>query len=120
LRGDEWKKITLAPKSPPDGAYAVRLVALVRGGRAWFDDFDLLHLQPNAPLIRIFANQVGYELAGPKSAIVATNFFPTDIATLSATLVDAQSQRILEAKLNCRGRIHGGLPDDWGWYFWRF
>jgi hypothetical protein len=118
-RGDAWRPLTLAPEAPPDGAYAVRLVALVRGGRAWFDDFDQRHQRPSRRIVRVFANQVGYESAGPKSAVVATNFFPADRATLRAGVIGADGQPALQIDVPCQGRIHSGRADDWGWYFWR-
>ena len=45
-------------------------------GTAWFDDFDLLRLAPQQRRAHIFVNQVGYELDGPKSAVIAANFMP--------------------------------------------
>jgi hypothetical protein len=95
------------------------LVALARGGRVWFDEFDLLHLRPLKPLLRLFVNQVGYELAGPKSAIMASNFFPADGTSLGVEVLAADGRTVLEKQVHCAGRIHGGRPDDWGWYFWR-
>jgi hypothetical protein len=86
----------------------------------WFDEFDLLHLRSHKPVLRALVNQVGYELNGPKSAIVATNFFPTDSSTLNVQLVDASGKAALATDVPCAGRIYSGVLDDWGWYFWRF
>jgi hypothetical protein len=118
-RGDDWQRLQFTPEAPPEDAAAIRLVALARGGRVWFDDFDLLHLRPRKPVLRVFANQVGYELAGPKSAVVASNFFPTDGTTLNVALLASDGKKVLEKQVSCAGRIYGGKPDDWGWYFWR-
>src|SRR5262249_5754499 len=63
-----WRQIVLNPDEPPRGAASVRLVAVARGGRVWFDDFDLLRLRPRQRVVRVFVNQVGYDLEGPKSA----------------------------------------------------
>lgn len=120
VRGTDWQKITLTPETPPARAHTVRLVALARGGRVWFDEFDLLHLRSHKPVLRALVNQVGYELSGPKSAIVATNFFPTDGSTLNVQLVDASGKVAIATDVPCSGRIYSGAPDDWGWYFWRF
>jgi hypothetical protein len=117
--GDEWKRLQFKPGAPPQRAASVRLVALARGGRVWFDNFDHLHLRPQKPVLCVFANQVGYELAGPKSAVLATNFFPDDSTTLSVQLLSSDGKKVLEKQVPCAGRIYGGRPDDWGWYFWR-
>lgn len=117
--GADWQKITLSPELPPTGAHTVRLVALVRGGRAWFDEFNLWHLPSPRPVARVLVNQVGYELAGPKSAVIATNFFPRDRDSLSVQLLDSSGSNALEKDIACSGRIHSGTQDDWGWYFWR-
>jgi hypothetical protein len=118
-RGGDWQRLHVTPSAPPDRATSIRLVALARGGRAWFDEFDLLHLRPTKPLVRVFVNQVGYELAGPKSAVVASNFFPADGTTLDVQLLAADGHEALKIQVPCAGRIHSGRPDDWGWYFWR-
>jgi hypothetical protein len=115
----DWQQILFAPAPPPAGAYTVRLVALVRGGRAWFDEFDLLHLPSPKPMARVLVNQVGYELGGPKSAVIATNLFPRSHSTITVHLLDAAGGIVLEKEIACSGRIYSGKPDDWGWYFWR-
>jgi hypothetical protein len=120
VRGADWQKIRLTPESPPQRAHTVRLVALARGGKVWFDEFDLLHLRSTKPVVRVLVNQVGYELGGPKSAIVATNFFPSDSSTLQVRLVNEGGKVALAAETACAGRIYSGRSDDWGWYFWRF
>ncbi|MEX0611551.1 MAG: glycoside hydrolase family 9 protein, partial [Pirellulales bacterium] len=117
--GSDWHQLKFTLDAPPEGAHAVRLVALARGGRVWFDDFNLLHLRPGKPVLRLFVNQVGYELAGPKSAVVASNFFPSKGSTLDVQLIAVDGNPVLEKQVPCTGRIYGGRPDDWGWYFWR-
>ncbi len=119
VRGGDWQQITLVPETPPEQAHTVRLVALVRKGRAWFDEFDLLHLRPQNRVVRVLANQVGYELTGPKSAVVATNFFPADVSTVGVQLVDAAGKVAAEKQVPASGRVYNGKSDDWGWYFWR-
>jgi hypothetical protein len=118
-RAGDWQKLTLEPKSPPAGAHTVRLVALVRGGRAHFDEFDLLHMPSPTPVVRVLVNQVGYELEGPKNAVIATSFFPEHRDSLRVRLVDAKGSVALEKDVASDGRVHGGTADDWGWYFWR-
>jgi len=118
-RSGDWQRLKLTLDAPPERAHTVRLVALARGGRVWFDDFDLLHLRPRKPVLRVLANQVGYELAGPKSAVLASNFFPAEGTTLGVQLLASDGHPVLEKQVPCAGRIYGGRPDDWGWYFWR-
>jgi hypothetical protein len=118
-RGGDWQLITLAPEAPPEHAHTLRLVALVEGGSAWFDDFNLLQLPSSQPMVRCFVNQVGYELDGPKSAVVATNFFPADGTTVQVQVVDSDGNVAWEKGVPASGRVYGGRADDWGWYFWR-
>jgi hypothetical protein len=117
--GSDWQRLALTVDSPPESAATVRLVALARGGQVWFDEFDLLHLRPRKPILRVLANQVGYALTGPKSAVVASNFFPAGATTLGVHLVEARGDPVLKKEVPCAGRIYSGRPDDWGWYFWR-
>jgi hypothetical protein len=63
---------------------------------------------------------VGYERDGPKSAVIASNFFPDGGTTLDVEVTSMQGDISMRKKVPCSGRIHGGRPDDWGWYFWRF
>jgi hypothetical protein len=51
--------------------------------------------------------------------VVATNFFPAERATIEVRLVDAEGKTAWQQDVCCAGRIYGGRPDDWGWYFWR-
>jgi hypothetical protein len=117
--GTNWEPLKLAPENPPADAHAVKLVALVRGGHAWFDDFNLRHLRAREKVVRVFANQVGYELEGPKNAVVATNFFPAEMTSIQLRIVGKDDQPAIEKEIVCSGRIHAGRDDDWGWYFWR-
>ncbi|MBI4603339.1 MAG: glycoside hydrolase family 9 protein, partial [Planctomycetes bacterium] len=119
VEGGEWQLASLAPPAPPDGALTVRLAAAARGGRAWFDDFDLVRLRPREPRVRVFANQVAYEASGPKTAVVATSFFPSRRAAVAFQLLGPAGEVAWEGEVPSSGRIHGGTPDDWGWYFWR-
>lgn len=145
VKGNDWQPIQLTPQTAPATATGVRLVAVARGGQVWFDDFELLRLRPTEERVRIFVNQVGCELAGPKSAVLASNFFPRDTDTIQFELVSLKSppsspasklsttddsnerqlatmtkgRVALSQTTHCAGRVHGGESDDWGWYFWR-
>ena len=117
-----WVCYSSSTLCAPAGATYARLVTMARGGRAWFDDFWFSPAAParlRQPLVRVHANQVGYALAGPKSLVVATNFFPAGSAAGRLRIVDERGRAALELPLRCSGRIHEGLADDWGWYFWR-
>ncbi|MBI2826758.1 MAG: glycoside hydrolase family 9 protein [Planctomycetia bacterium] len=118
--GDEWRPIGLAPEAAPAGAATVRLVLVASGGVAWFHDCDLILARPARAVAQVFANQVGYELAGPKSLVVASNFFPAHHSTIHCQIVTVDGGRTAwSGEAACAGRMHGGRPDDWGWYFWR-
>ncbi len=116
---DGWQELTLVAGSPPEHAHTVRLAALARGGRVWFDEFHLLHMRSTKPVVRPLVNQVGYELNGPKNAILCTNFFPTDGTTLKVQVIDESGKVAVEKEVPCAGRVYSGKPDDWGWFFWR-
>ena len=51
---DAQRRLAAAPVHARRAAgvapHTVRLVALARGGRVWFDEFDLLHLRPTKPV----------------------------------------------------------------------
>ena len=118
IKGEQWQRLTLSLIAPTNAA-SVRLVAAARGGPVRFDDCSLFRLAPGQPRIRIFVNQVGYEQAGPKSAVVASNFFPPKRSTATFELRTATGKVVSKQEIPCSGRIYGGSDDDWGWYFWR-
>lgn len=117
--GAEWHRLVFHPEAPPGGAASLQLVAVARGGRVWFDDFESLRLRPQQKVVRVLVNQVGYEQDGPKTAIVATNFYPTARTTLPVQVLAADGKEVAAFQVTGAGRIYGGAPDDWGWYFWR-
>lgn len=119
-REDDWQRHDGIMTAPPKTTY-VTMTALARGGKAWFDDFSLMPLAPaqrKEPVVQVFVNQVGYERTGPKSAVVASNFFPEDTPTASIAVVDEAGKSVLTRTVTA-DRIHNGLKADWGSYFWR-
>lgn len=119
VRGENWQRISISREALPEGATTLRLVAVARGGEVWFDGFEPLALRPGQRQVRLFVNQVGYEERGPKSAVVATNFFPSGGTTVDFQVMIQGGGMAMRKPVSCSGRIHGGTPDDWGWYFWR-
>jgi len=117
IRTEAWQRLSLSVTAPTN-ASAVRLVAVAQSGRVRFDDCELLRLRPQQPRVRVFVNQVGYEQHGPKSLVVAANFFPSD-SSASLQLLTPTGKSVWEHNVPCSGRIYSGTPDDWGWYFWR-
>jgi hypothetical protein len=135
---DEWEKILRADLVPvagqegpwqrceaelhaPTGAVQAAVSALAQGGRAWFDDFSLVPLAPASrkkPLAQVLVNQVGYDLEGPKSAVVATNFFPGETARGELEIVAESGGSALRVPLSA-ARIYDGDSADWGSYYWR-
>jgi len=118
VSGENWQRLSLSLTAPTNAA-AVRLALAARGGRVWFDDCNLLRLRSCQPRVRVFVNQVGYDQVGPKSAVVASNFFPPDRSTLRFRLATPAGKTLWAREVPCSGRIYGGTDDDWGWYFWR-
>ena len=120
VSGSEWQRVVLTPPPPPPAkAMSVRLVAVARGGTVWFDDFDVVRLRPKERRIRVFVNQLGYELGGPMTAVVAANFLPSRSAELEVQLVTTNGLTLWKKSVPCGGRIESGTTNDWGWYFWR-
>jgi hypothetical protein len=117
IRGESWQPMLLT-LSAPTNASSVRLVAVARGGRVWLDDSELMRLAPKQKRVRVFVNQVGYEQGGPKSAVIAANFYPSD-GLASFRLVTPLGKTAWKKVFPCAGRIYAGTEDDWGWYFWR-
>ena len=108
--------------SPAPGAVGMRMLVAVRNGKAWFDDFSCVLEAPAAhlrPLVRVHVNQVGYELKGPKSLVVATNFFPAASPLGELRIRSESGDTVARLPLRCSGRIHEGRRDDWGDYYWR-
>ncbi|MBI2928253.1 MAG: glycoside hydrolase family 9 protein, partial [Verrucomicrobia bacterium] len=118
VNGADWQRLVLALAAPTN-AMSVRLVAAARGGRVRFDDCTLLRLAPRRPRVRVFVNQIGYEQAGPKSAVVAANFLPRDRSAVTFKLRTPIGKVVWKKDVPCSGRVYGGTDDDWGWYFWR-
>jgi len=115
-----WHRHDSIVTAPPRTTY-VTMVALARGGQARFDDFSFMQAAParrKEYVVEVFVNQVGYERTGPKSAVVASNFFPQDTPTASIDVVDQAGRSVLTHTISA-DRIHNGLPADWGSYFWR-
>jgi len=119
VSGSGWQRIFLVPPPRPPKAMTVRLVAVARGDSVWFDDFELLQLRPEEKRVQVFVNQVGYELAGPKTAVVAANFLPAAGTELNVQLRTASGKAAWHQSMPCSGRVLGGGTNDWGWYFWR-
>lgn len=119
-REGDWQRHDAIVTAPPQTTY-VTMAAVARGGKAWFDDFSLMPSAPaqrKEPVVQVFVNQVGYERTGPKSAVVASNFFPKDAPTASIAVVNETGKSILTRTVTA-DRIHNGLQADWGSYFWR-
>ncbi|PYM14994.1 MAG: hypothetical protein DME18_05365, partial [Verrucomicrobia bacterium] len=118
VNDEHWQRLSLSLIAPTNAA-SVRLVAAARRGQVWFDDGNLFRLAPRRHRVRIFVNQVGYQQAGPKSAVVASNFFPTDRSALTFQIMTPAGRLVSKQEVPCSGRIYGGTDNDWGWYFWR-
>ncbi|MBI4559652.1 MAG: glycoside hydrolase family 9 protein [Candidatus Hydrogenedentes bacterium] len=125
--GTDWQPLSTPPLEPPAKASNVKIVLVAHAGpasasgrgRVHFDSVDLRSLPPQQPSVRVLVNQVGYDQAGPKSAIVASNFFPTGAPLGTFQLETAKGRAARSGELACAGRMYGAQAADWGWYFWR-
>jgi hypothetical protein len=117
VSGENWQPMSLISTAPTNGS-SVRLVAVARGGKVWFDDSNLVRLPPMQKRVRVFVNQVGYDQAGPKSAVIAANFYPSE-GLASFQLITPLGKAAFTKTFPSAGRIYSGTDDDWGWYFWR-
>lgn len=115
----DWVEVRTPPFEPPSEATQVRLALWSAGGPVWFDEAQLLTLPPARRVVNVLVNQVGYDLRGPKSAVIATNFFPEDRVVARAQLLDESGKIAHEIETACAGRVYGQQRADWGWYFWR-
>ncbi|MBI3736907.1 glycoside hydrolase family 9 protein [Candidatus Sumerlaeota bacterium] len=115
--GVDWTEILTDPLDVPHGAAQARLVLLAQGGSACFDDARLIALPPARPSVKVLVNQVGYDLGGPKSAVIAANVF--DPLPARIQILDQDNNPVAEVAARCAGRIYGQDDADWGWYFWR-
>lgn len=107
---------------PPKEAIAIKTLALAQGNEVRYDDFSLAALEPvknKEHLARVHVNQVGYEAAGAKSVVVATNFYPTQSNQGTLEIVSNSGRTVFRAPLVCSGRINDGEASDWGYYWWR-
>jgi len=125
VKGDQWQCARAGPCRPPAGAQGMRtvLVVLKKDGAsapestAWFDSVAV-RVQ-DKPFIRVTVNQVGYEMSGPKSAVVLTNFPPAKEPVGTFEIMTENGDKVMGSALACAGRMYGEKQADWGWYFWR-
>ncbi|NUN95674.1 MAG: glycoside hydrolase family 9 protein [Candidatus Omnitrophica bacterium] len=123
-----WQRtITSGPLTPPEGATCLRAVLVAHrtapkdqpGGLVYFDNVDIRTLPPLEKKVKVWINQVGYETKGPKSAVIATNFFPADSTTGTLRIVAEDGALLFETDFASSGRMRGQNNADWGWWFWR-
>ena len=118
-----WTRYKRDDLTPPTDATHTTVAVRVKGGAtAWLDDFFFGAQSPAShtrPIAHVLINQVGYDLGAPKSAVVATNFFPADPGDARLIVTTAPGGESVTVPLRCGGRIYDGKPDDWGSYYWK-
>jgi hypothetical protein len=115
-----WRRHEGVLRAPAE-ATQVTVAGIAQGGKAWFDDFSLVPAAPardKNPVVQVLVNQVGYDSAGPKSAVVATNFFPAESTRGWLEVRSEAGKSVARVPLSA-ARIHDGDTADWGSYFWR-
>lgn len=115
--GDAWTRFSLSETSPPPEAQWLALVLVTQsGGPVWWDEARVTGYFQRTPRVRIYVNQVGYEIMAPKKFTVAANFDPEKKTCL---LVDAKGSPVQEVKLGEGKRIESVSGGDWGEWYWR-
>lgn len=116
-----WTRFEVSDAHPPVQAETMTVSLVGNIGTAWFDDFQLEPVAPATNLrrvVKVHVNQVGYERNLAKSCVVATNFVPHGGRNFIE--VHGEDGHTLGSfPLVGPERIHNGMPDDWGEYFWR-
>ncbi len=115
-----WRHFAGAVTAPAV-AVQVAVSAIAIGGKSLFDDFSLLPdrvVARRTPVIRVLANQVGYEPGGPMSVVVATNFVPKE-RTFGWLEIETVKGNTVQRFPIVPERIYEGDTADWGSYFWR-
>lgn len=115
----DWRRVTMPPVTPPEGARNVRVALIARGASVSFDDADLVAEPPQVATVRVLTNQAGYGEKDPKRATVMTNVLPKTGSPLTFAVVGGNAVHVFEGTLTYEGRVLGAGGADWGWYFWR-
>jgi len=118
--GSQWTGLTVEA-APPLGADRVRVICVATspGSAVLFDDLALTPRAAGRREVRAFVNQVGWDPADRKRAIVATSFFPDDLKAARFSVVDEAGHNSRAGRLRPVGRVHEGYSDDWGSYYWQ-
>ena len=90
-------------------------------GHADLDDVsvELRGTRPKAHRVEVRINQAGFAQEGPKSALIAANFFPWRDSIARVRLLNKRGRTVWTQDTPCAGRIQGENAEDGGWYFWR-
>ena len=118
----DWTRYEALDAHAPKGAEMATPRLVAYQSTVWFDDFDFRAVEPavnHRPVVEVHVNQVGYESAWPKSAVVATSFMPSRAVDATLHVFTTNGRRVLTVPLVPTGRIHEGEASDWGAYYWR-
>ncbi len=111
-----WSELYCAPVDRPAGARWVSLRVESEAPSTW-DTARVDAQYARIPAIRIFHNQVGYELNNPKNFTAWTSFMP---ANNTFFLVNNKGKLVYESTFSGPGEvITGAYGNPWPGYYWR-
>jgi len=69
--------------------------------------------------VAVLVNQLGYDARGPKRLVLQCRRKPRKPPHRFSILEEATGQLLYAGGWEPFGRVNGGTPDDWGFWYWR-
>ncbi len=113
-----WTRFSAKDLRRPSHAQWAQLSLTAEAGSdaVWWDEAKLKCEVRITPEVKVFVNQVGYDIGAPKK-FTAYSAFLTDKATFS--VLNSGGERVLSGELTSGERILGAYKSNWGGYYWR-
>jgi len=113
-----WQRFRLGETTKPRGATGVALVlvGLPDAPPAQWAQPQIQAAFERVPVVQVFHNQVGYELAAPKHFTAAASFAGQD-ATFR--ILDREGVEAHAGRFEAAIPIQGAYGSDWGMHYWR-
>ena len=112
-----WTRLALEDVAVPAGARWVSIVLTSEPGAAvsW-DEAAVLGVRRQPATLRVFVNQVGYDVGAPKRFTVQAN---CEAKSGAYEIVAPDGSVVRRGTLESKGRIIGAYHSDWGNLYWR-
>lgn len=112
-----WRRFTSGEVHRPLGARRMAMILETAPSEtAWWDQAQITGNFARVPQARVFVNQVGYDVGGPKHFTAWSNFTARD-ATFS--ILDKAGGTVHSGRFGVGDRIHGAFGRDWEGYYWQ-